>query len=381
MADSGSDDKTEKASSQKLRKSREQGQVARSKDWAGAIGLLISARMLVWLAPGYLEDFRTLFALALTPLTGTDTLENLWSTAFSTALMLFLKMLAPLAGIPLAIIAASIIPGGWVLSFEHLKPNFAKLSPLGYFERLHKPRHFAELGITLAKASVLCVVLWHSMHTQYADFVALQAQPLPVAIAHGAEKMMDAILALCMVIFIFALCDLPLQKLLFLREQRMSKRELKEEYKSSEGSPEIRQRIRQLQNQIARGSIRKSVPNANVVIVNPEHYAVALKYDESKASAPFVIAKGIDEMAFYIRKIATLHDIEVIALPPLARAIYNTSQVNQQIPAQLYRAVAQVLSYVLQLQAFRGGRRKTHPALPDALPVPKQFLTDPAEAE
>jgi len=372
MADSESDDKTEKASSQKLRKSREQGQVARSRDWAGAVGLLISARLLVWLAPGYLEDFRSLFALALVPLTGADTLENLWSTAFSTAIMLFLKMLAPLAAIPLAIIAASIIPGGWVLSFEHLKPNFSKLGPLGYFERLHKPRHLTELGITLAKATVLCVVLWHGMQTQYADFVALQAQPLPVAVAHGAGQMMDAILALCMVIFIFALC---------LREQRMSKRELKEEYKSSEGRPEIRQRIRQLQNQIARGSIRKSVPNANVVIVNPEHYAVALKYDEARAAAPFVIAKGIDEMAFYIRELARQHDIEVIPLPPLARAIYNTSQVNQQIPAQLYRAVAQVLSYVLQLQAFRGGRRKTQPPLPDALPVPEQFLTAPAEAD
>lgn len=381
MADNDSDDKTEKASSQKLRKSREQGQVARSRDWAGAVGLLVSLRLLIALAPGYLEDLRLLFALSFAPLTGTATLDNLWSTAFSTALLLFMKMVLPLAAVPLAILIAGVIPGGWVLSFENLKPKPEKLSPLGYFERLRKPRHMAELAITVGKAAMLGVVLWYVMHSQYADFVALQGEPLPQAIAQGAARMMDAILALCLVIFIFALCDLPLQQLLYLREQRMSKRELKEEYKSSEGRPEIRQRIRQLQNQIARGSIRKSVPGANVVIVNPEHYAVALKYDESRATAPFVVAKGIDEMAFYIREVARQHDIEVVPMPPLARAIYNTSQVNQQIPAQLYRAVAQVLSYVLQLQAFRGGRRKTEPFLPTALPVPEQFLTAPAGAD
>jgi flagellar biosynthetic protein FlhB len=374
MADASTEDKTEKASQQKLRQSREQGQVARSRDWAGAVGLFVCLRLIVLLTPGYHEDFRTLFALAFAPLDADASLDNLWSTAFSTALLLFVKMLMPLFAIPLAIIAASVFPGGFIFSGELLMPKFERLNPLSYFERLSKPRHFGELAISVGKAAALIAVLWLVSRHHFKAFVALQGLPLDAAILKGSALMMDGIMALCAVFIIFALIDLPIQQLLFLAEQKMSKREMKEEYKSSEGRPEVRQRIRQLQAQLARGSIRKSVPGADVVIVNPEHYAVALKYDEARASAPFVIAKGVDETALYIREIAERHAVEVVAMPPLARAIYNTSQVNQQIPAQLFRAVAQVLGYVLQLQAFRGGRRPNRPQLPDALPVPEQFL-------
>jgi flagellar biosynthetic protein FlhB len=153
----------------------------------------------------------------------------------------------------------------------------------------------------------------------------------------------------------------------------MSKQEVKEEHKSSEGRPEVRQRIRQLQQQLARRSVRKTVPNADVVIVNPEHYAVALKYDTKRAEAPYVVAKGVDEMALYIRRVAHEHKIETLSLPPLARAIYNTSQVQQQIPAQLYQAVSQVLNYVLQLNAFRDGRRQAPPRFPNEVAVPSHL--------
>jgi flagellar biosynthetic protein FlhB len=165
----------------------------------------------------------------------------------------------------------------------------------------------------------------------------------------------------------------PLQSFLFARGQRMSKQEVKEEYKSSEGKPEVKQRIRQIQQQLARRNVNKTVPTADVVIVNPEHYAVALKYDTSRAEAPFVVAKGIDEMALYIKSVAAKHKIETVTLPPLARAIYNTSQVQQQIPAQLYQAVSQVLNYVLQLNAFRDGRRQAPPRFPNEVVVPSQL--------
>jgi flagellar biosynthesis protein FlhB len=172
---------------------------------------------------------------------------------------------------------------------------------------------------------------------------------------------------------LFALIDVPAQAFFFMRNLRMTKHEVKEEHKSNEGRPEVKQRIRQLQRQMARRGVRKAVPGADVVVVNPEHYAVALKYDENRAEAPFVVAKGVDEMALYIRAIAAEHGIETVELPPLARAIYNTSQVNQQIPMPLYRAVAQVLTYVLQLQAFRRGQRKGEPLLPNDLAIPKHL--------
>ena len=153
----------------------------------------------------------------------------------------------------------------------------------------------------------------------------------------------------------------------------MSKQEVKEEYKSSEGKPEVKQRIRQIQQQLARRNVNKTVPGADVVIVNPEHYAVALKYDTNRAEAPFVVAKGVDEMALTIRQVAREHGIETLELPPLARAIYNTSQVQQQIPAQLYGAVSQVLNYVLQLNAFRSGRRQAPPRFPNEMVVPSHL--------
>ncbi|MFT4173492.1 MAG: flagellar type III secretion system protein FlhB [Rhodocyclaceae bacterium] len=382
MAEQGSsEDKTEKPSAQKLRKSREQGQVARSRDVATAIGILVCVKLIVLLMPTYLEDFRQLFGAGLVTLDGDGTPDNLWSTAFGTAMLLMVKMMLPLFVAPLSIALGALYPGGWVFTGAHLAPKLSRMNPLAYAQRLAQPKHVAGVLASIAKAVALCIVLWHVARSTLGDFIALQAQPLDQAVLGGAGLMLDGVLALCAVFVIFALIDLPVQRFIYLREQRMTKREMKEEYKSTEGRPEVRQRIRQLQLQMARRGVRKTVPGADVVIVNPEHYAVALKYDADRADAPFVIAKGVDEMALYIREVAREAHVEVVPLPPLARAIYNTSQVNQKIPAALYRAVAQVLGYVLQLQAFRGGRRERAPQLPDALPIPRAFLDAHARHE
>jgi flagellar biosynthetic protein FlhB len=194
--------------------------------------------------------------------------------------------------------------------------------------------------------------------------------PLHDGLMKGAAMMFDGLMSLVAVFLLFAMIDVPLQAFLFAKGQRMSKQEQKEEYKSSEGKPEVKARIRQLQNQMARRNVNKTVPTADVVIVNPEHYAVALKYDANRAEAPYVVAKGIDEMALYIRQVAAKNKIQTVSLPPLARAIYNTSQVQQQIPAVLYQAVSQVLNYVLQLNAFNDGRRPAPPRFPNEVVVP-----------
>lgn len=363
MAEQG--DKTEKATPQKLRKAREQGQVVRSRDVSTAIGILVSLKLMVVLAPGNLEDFRRLFAQSFVPLAGDGVLDNVWSTAFTDAMSLLVKMIIPLAVIPMAIVAGSMLPGGWIFNPTHLQPRFDRLDPIANLSRLFTAKHASEVLLPIAKALVLVVVLYHTCKGSATNFMGLQSMTLDQALIRGAALMMDGIMALCMVFVIFALIDLPLQNIIFLRGQRMSHRELKDEYKENEGSPEVRQRIRQLQRQFARRGLKKSVPGADAIIVNPEHYAVALKYDEKRAEAPFVVAKGVDEMALYIRELANEHHIPIIPLPPLARAIYNTSQVNQQIPAALYKAVAQVLHYVLQLKAFKSGRRPSQPRLPD----------------
>lgn len=374
MADTSTEDKSEKASAQKLRKAREQGQAARSRDWGTALGLLVSVKLLLLLMPGYLADFRALFGVGFAALDGDATLDNLWSIAFTTTMLLLAKMLAPLFAVPLIVSIGALVPGGWVFSGENLKPKLDRLNPLSYAQRLTQPKHLVELATTVVKAAALGLVLWHVVSSGREAFMQLQAQPLDQALAGGAGLMVDGIMALCAVFVVFALIDVPVQHFIYLRGQRMGRREMKEEHKSTEGRPEVRQRIRQIQQQLARRGVRKTVPGADVVIVNPQHYAVALKYDAARAEAPFVVAKGVDEMALYIREVATEHKVEIVPLPPLARAIYNTSQVNQQIPAPLYRAVAQVLGYVLQLKAFRNGQRPQRPDLPDPPPVPRQFL-------
>ena len=370
MADGPGGDKTEKASAQKLKKAREEGHVVRSKDLATAVGIFVSLKLFVFLLPDYLDSFRSLFRLVYAPLGAAGAVENAMSVVWSGAAVLLVKMVLPLLGVPLAIVVASIVPGGVVFSTNNLMPKFDRFSPVKNLGQLASGKHWTTFATSVAKAALLSVVMVHVVRSALSAWVNLQRMPLPDALLHGGGMMFDGLMSLVAVFVLFALIDVPLQSFLFARGQRMSKQEVKEEYKSTEGKPEIRARIRQLQQQMARRNVNKTVPTADVVIVNPEHYAVALKYDTKRAEAPFVVAKGIDEMALYIRSVAAKHEIETIALPPLARAIYNTSQVQQQIPAALYQAVSQVLNYVLQLNAFRAGRRQAPPRFPNDVAVP-----------
>jgi flagellar biosynthetic protein FlhB len=356
-------DKTEKPTPQKLRKAREEGQVARSRDWATAVGLCVALQLLVLQTPTYLQDFKRLFAQSFRDLSGSGSLDNAWSNLFISSMLLTMKMVLPLCAVPLVVGAASLFPGGWTFSPGLLAPRLERLSPMSFFGRIVAPKHIADTAIAVVKAAALLGVLWYVVRSSLGEYLRLQAEPLDQALVGGTRLLLNGVLAMCAVFVLLALIDVPVQIAMFMRGQRMSKQELKEEHKTSEGRPEVRQRIRQLQIQMSRRAVRKSVPTADVVIVNPEHYAVALKYDQKRAEAPFVVAKGIDEMALCIRAVAVEHGVEVLTLPPLARAIYNTSQVHQQIPAALYEAVARVLTYVLQIKAFRSGRRASRPEL------------------
>ena len=293
--------------------------------------------------------------------------------AFITSVGLLIKMIVPLFCVPLFVVLGSLIPGGWVISSKNWMPKMERLSPAKNLGRLVSPKHGFEFGLSIAKAAVLGMVLVHVSRSSLSQYVDLQHRPLQQAMLDGSALMLDGLMALISVFILFAIIDVPAQAFFFARNQRMSKQDVKEEHKSSEGRPEVRQRIRQLQQQIGRRSVRKTVPDADVVIVNPEHYAVALKYDQDRAEAPFVVAKGVDEMALYIRQVAKEHQIETLELPPLARAIYNTSQVQQQIPVQLYQAVSQVLNYILQLKAFRTGQRAAQPPFPTEVVVPSHL--------
>jgi flagellar biosynthetic protein FlhB len=373
MADSSTGDKSEKASQQKLKKSRDEGQVVRSRDLATAIGILVSLKLFVWLLPDYLEGFRELFQQSMRPLDSGGAIDNALSGMLLSAVLLFIKMIVPLFVVPLCIVLGAMVPGGWVFASVNWMPKLSRFSPVSNLGRLFSGKHAFEVMTSVAKAGVLLWVLVHVATSTLGDYTRLQGMALGQALLSGGSLMLDGLMALCSVFILFALIDVPAQAFFFAKGQRMSKQDMKEEHKSNEGRPEVRQRVRQLQRALAQRSARKTVPTADVVIVNPEHYAVALKYDALRAEAPFVVAKGVDELALYIRQVAQEHKIEVLPLPPLARAIYNTSQVNQQIPVPLYQAVSQVLNYVLQLQAFRSGRRPAQPPFPHEVVVPSSM--------
>jgi flagellar biosynthetic protein FlhB len=315
-------------------------------------------------------EFNEIFHQSFAPLDSDGAIDNAMSTVFSSSMWLLIKMLLPLFVVPLFIMLGAMVPGGWVVSTTHWEPKLSRMSPAANIGRLFSAKHAFETAISVGKAGVLIAVLIHVARSSVPDYTQLQMMTIGQAMLKGSGLMLDGLMSMVAVFVIFALIDVPAQAWFFAKNQRMSKQDLKEEHKSTEGRPEVKNRIRQLQRALARRSARKSVPSADVVIVNPEHYAVALKYDLAKAEAPFVIAKGVDEMALYIKQLAAEFKIEVMELPPLARAIYNTSQVNQQIPVQLYQAVSQVLNYVLQLQAFRTGRRAAEPERPKEVVVP-----------
>lgn len=379
MSEASTADKTEQPSEQRLKKAREQGEVVRSRDLATSVGLVATVLLVAWLLPSWLQDFRLLFARGFAEASGAGLSGDGTTTLWRETWTLLLSMLAPLFVTPLLVVASSLVPGGWVMTASSLAPKFGRLNPKANLGRLVGAKHWGDLAMSVLKAATVATVLWAWTAASLPRFLRLQALPLPDAIERGSVLFLEGLLCGALVMGAFALLDVPLQRFLFLRGKRMTKQEVKEEYKSNEGRPEVKQRIRQIQRQMSRRGIRSAVPQADAVIVNPDHYSVAIRYAPERSEAPFVVAKGVDEMALYIREIARLHGVEIVALPPLARAVYHTSQVNQQIPAALYHAVARTLHYVLQVRAFRDGSRANEPALPDDLDVPVH-LSDPPES-
>lgn len=224
----------------------------------------------------------------------------------------------------------------------------------------------------LAKCSIVLYTLYLVVRNSLADLLRLQAFPLQEAITEGFSLYHGILVYFITIIVIFAAIDIPLSTYLFTKKMKMTKQEVKQEHKSNDGNPEIKARVRQLQRQFAMGQINKSVPNADVIITNPTHFSVALKYAPEKASAPYIVAKGKDDIALYIRSVAEKNNIEIVEFPPLARAIYHTTKVNQQVPAQLYRAIAQVLTYVMQVKSWRSGLANK-PVLNTRLGIPKEM--------
>ncbi|CND27337.1 flagellar assembly protein [Yersinia frederiksenii] len=366
-----SGEKSEKPTTGKLTKARKKGDIPRSKDVTMAAGLVASLITLTLFLPYYKELIKESF-LAISHMAGRMNDPSALEQLLRVNLLIFCKFLVTLTPIPLISILATLIPGGWNFTPVKLLPDFKKLSPLAGIKKIFSASNGTEVLKMLAKCSIVLYTLYLVVRNSLADLLRLQAFPLQEAITEGFCLYHGILVYFITIIVIFAAIDIPLSTYLFTKKMKMTKQEVKQEHKSNDGNPEIKARVRQLQRQFAMGQINKSVPNADVIITNPTHFSVALKYAPEKASAPYIVAKGKDDIALYIRSVAEKNNIEIVEFPPLARAIYHTTKVNQQVPAQLYRAIAQVLTYVMQVKSWRSGLANK-PVLNTRLGIPKEM--------
>ncbi len=272
-------------------------------------------------------------------------------------------------------LVAPISLGGWLFSFEALAPKFSRMSPLSGIKRMFSMHAVVELLKALGKFGLILMVALMVLSSDADDLLAIAHEPLEQAILHSVQVVGWSALWLACGLILIAAIDVPYQLWDNKQKLMMTKQEVRDEYKDSEGKPEVKSRIRRMQREMAERRMMSAVPEADVVITNPTHFAVALKYDPAKGTAPLLLAKGNDFTALKIREIAQENKITVLESPALARAVFYSTELDQEIPAGLYLAVAQVLAYVYQLKQFRAGKGK-RPAPLTEPPIPADLRRD-----
>ncbi|HEU4458218.1 MAG TPA: flagellar type III secretion system protein FlhB [Methylibium sp.] len=374
MADSSSaQDRNLPASARKLEKAREEGNVPRSRDLGhfGAIGAaLLLAMALAPTAAGWSKDLlRAGLRFDARSLQQPDAMAQR-AAEFGFA---FLHAVLPI-GVTMAIVglACGLALGGWNFTTQAIAPKFGKLNPLTGLPKLFSSDRLIDTLRACVLALVLGSVGGFYLATHLDGFAAALALPLPAALSQAGGDVMQGLALLLLALALFALVDVPLQKFQHAKRLRMSHQEAKDEFKEAEGNQEVKSKAKVRMREMANRRMLAAVPKADLVVMNPTHYAVALKYDETLGGAPRVVAKGLDLVAMRIRDTAKAAEVPVLQAPVLARALYAHAELDREIPLALYTAVAQVLAYVYQLRAAMKGQAPMPQALPE-LPVPAEL--------
>ena len=370
-------DKNLPASHRRILKAREDGQVARSRDLAHLLPMAAGVALMVALAPSAIEGASQLLVDGLRFDAAAVRSPQAMLEALQSPARRLMMVVIPL-GAAMAVLAvtAAVVSGGWNWSFKPLMPSFSKLNPLTGLGRLVSKQH---LGDTL-KAALLAIVLGVIggvfLAQSMARFHDALAMPLPTALSHTAQALLAGVLLLLLGLAAFAVVDVPLQRHLWLKRLMMSREEAKQEVKELEGNLEVKAKVKARMREMAKRRMLANVPKADLVVMNPTHYAVALKYDDATMAAPRVIAKGADLLAMRIRDLARDAKVPVLRAPPLARALFTHCEIDREVPAALFAAVAQVLAYVYQLRAALAGKAPMPQAVPEPQ-IPEGF--DPHE--
>jgi len=378
MAEESDQERTEAPSPQRLEKAREDGQVVQSRELATFVVLMTGGATLWMMASGLGQTMSHIVrsGLQFDPAIARDSshvMAQLSDQFFEAALAL-----APfLALVVIATLASPLLLRGWLFSAKAFAPKFDRLNPLSGIKRMFSSQGLIELVKSLAKVGLLGGVAAWLIGSNLGAILSLSLEEPSLAIQHMGDIIGKVfMLAAGAMIFIVVL-DLPYQLWSYYNKLKMTKEQLRQESKESEGDPHLKARIRSQQREVARRRMMSEIPTADVVVTNPTHYAVALKYSEGKMRAPRVVAKGADAVAAKIRELAAEHKVPLLEAPPLARALFRHTELGDEIPATLYAAVAEVLAYVFQLRHFQqvGG---AYPNAPTALPVPPEL--DPLQA-
>lgn len=371
--DSSSQDKNLPATPRRLQKAKEEGQVPRSRDLLHLVvlggGLLLVSMLVPWSYDHLRTGMRASMTFDLNVIVHPEATTEHLVEGVKQLLLLVLPLGLALA---MGVVLASVAAGSYVFSAKPMMPQLSKIGLLSGFQRLFSRQQFFEVLKLVAITTLLAVVASMFISSHMMEFGTLLLRPLPSSLSQLGQWFTVGVGSLLSVVALVALIDVPLQQYLHRHRLRMSLQEVKDEHKESEGNPQLKGRMRQRQREMAQRNSIGRVPKADLVVMNPTHYAVALKYDDATMAAPQVIAKGADLIALRIRDVANDAKVPVLQSPMLARALYAHTEIDQQIPAALFTAVAQVLAYVYQLRAALRGEGPM-PAQPPKPEVPVEL--------
>jgi flagellar biosynthetic protein FlhB len=375
MAGNDGQEKTEQPTPKRRADARKKGQLPRSRELNTLLILLSGAGGLIFMGGHLIDGLTQIMTSGLQVPRAELFDETLLIPALAQTIVKALYMVAPFFVLMVIVaLAAPTLLSGWSFSVEAIGFKWNKLDPIKGLGRVFSWRGLMELLKALVKftlvISIAAVWLWGGADT----LMQLGKEPLEAGLGHLANELSWAFLIFSAALILVAAVDVPFQLWDHTRQLRMTRQEVRDEHKESEGTPEVKGRMRQMQREIAKRRMMQEVPKADVIVTNPTHYSVALRYDQENMRAPVVVAKGADLVAMQIRSIGTAHNVPIVSAPPLARALYFNTELEQEIPAPLYLAVAQLLAYVYQLQ-HASDDHGSEPDVPD-FPIPDDLKRD-----
>ncbi len=375
MAESDSGEKTEEPTEKKLSDARNKGQIARSKE-LGTMFVLIGSASAMMLVGSSLVDALSSMMIRLFSFSREEALDlnALFNVVSGSVSLVIVPMLWIFVIIAIAAFIGNTLLGGISFSWEAMAPKASKMSPFAGFKRMFGVQSYVELLKSILKFFVVFIVAYLLLNGLFDQILGLSRESIPINFVHAVQLLLGMFMTLTISLIIIAAIDAPYKIWNHNKQLKMTKQEIKDEHKTSEGSPENKGRIRRTQYEMSQRRMMADVVNSDVIITNPSHFSVALQYDSAVGGAPVLVAKGVDEMALHIRTIAKEHNIEIVQSPALSRSLYYTAEVGDDIPEELFAAVAQVLAFIFQLNEHRKGRARKPSPVAKKLPIPDDFM-------